>query len=244
MIFGSENISKYSQTNIAIWMILAFQAGIINMGGLIAFQVVVSHVTGYFTFASLEAGTGHQLQSFGLMIMLVAFLLGAIFSGVLVDLQLKLKKKPKYYTVFGALSVLTLITAILGGDSSFVQFGNPVSGFNSYFLVFLLCFACGLQNGAVTLVSNSIVRTTHLTGITTDLGIGLVRVWNRKRIQGIENERLANYMRMGVIVCFSLGAFMGVGLFKNYEFKGFYIPALISGLLFLAAFHSQVIRSR
>ncbi|HVK62418.1 MAG TPA: YoaK family protein [Bdellovibrionales bacterium] len=223
-------------------MVLAFQAGLLNVGGLLACQTFVSHVTGFATLAALELESGRQAHGLGLLAMLVTFMLGSMVSGVLVDLRMKQNKKPKYYIVFGFLFALTLATAIGGFNNAFGRFGRSLADLSGYGLVVLLCFTCGLQNGTITLVSKSIVRTTHLTGLVTDLGIGIIRVLNRKTLQGVETEWMANLMRAGIVLFFFLGSLVGVPLFRAMEFRGFVFPCLISGVLFAMTLYFQVIR--
>jgi uncharacterized membrane protein YoaK (UPF0700 family) len=52
---------------------------------------------------------------------------------------------------------------------------------SDYTIAGLLLFAMGAQNSLVTRVSQSVVRTTHLTGIFTDLGIELSKMFFQKR---------------------------------------------------------------
>jgi uncharacterized membrane protein YoaK (UPF0700 family) len=243
MLFGSENISTYTRYNVLIWMILAFQAGLLNLGGLMACHSFVSHVSGYATLFAVASGHRQWGQASGLLLVPVFFMLGAMLSGFLVDLRIKLQRKPRYYVVFGMIFFLQLVVAIGGFNHIFGQFGEPLERLESYMLVALLASICGAQNGLVTLVSKSVVRTTHLTGITTDLGIGLVRVWNRGRLFGkIDDEVRANYMRVGIISSFITGSVAGVRVFSIYEYRGFIFPALISGTLFFLTTYFQVIR--
>ena len=244
MIFGSENISAYTRSNMAIWMIMAFQGGIMNIGGLMACHSFVSHVTGFATLFSLEYESGNYPQAIGLLIIPLTFLLGSMVSGILVDLRLKLHKKPKYYIVFGFLFFLMTAIVIGGFNNAFGEFGLPLSSVRGYALVSLLCFTCGVQNGTITLVSKSVVRTTHLTGVTTDLGIGLIRYLNRRRIAGIEDEGKANIMRFGIILFFTLGSATGVKVFHDWKFRGFLFPCIISGMLFAVTMYFQVILPR
>jgi uncharacterized membrane protein YoaK (UPF0700 family) len=243
MIFGSENISAYTRSNMLIWIILAFQAGMMNIGGLMACHSFVSHVTGFATLFSLEYESGHYPQAAGMLIIPLTFLLGSMVSGILVDLRLKQHKKPKYYIVFGFLFLLNTVIVVGGFNNAFGAFGLPLSSGQGYFLVALLCFTCGVQNGTITLVSKSVVRTTHLTGVTTDLGIGLIRFFNRRRLTGIEDEGKANIMRIGIILFFTLGSATGVLAFRTWQFRGFLIPCGFSAMLFFATFYFQVIRN-
>ncbi len=242
MIFGSENISAYTRGNMAIWMVLAFQAGLLNVGGLMGVHSFVSHVTGFATLFALEFESSNYPQAVGLLIIPGTFLLGCMVSGLLVDLRLKLKKKPKYYIVFGFLFILTLTIAIGGFNNFFGEWGVPLSSLRGYALVSLLCFTCGVQNGTITLVSRSVVRTTHLTGVTTDLGIGLIRVLNRRRIEGVEYEWMANLMRIGIIAFYTAGRAAGVPVFRTWQFRGFIFPCLISGGLFAMTVYFQLVR--
>ncbi|MGZ3722461.1 MAG: DUF1275 family protein, partial [Bdellovibrionales bacterium] len=89
MIFGNESISAYSRTNVTIWMILAFQGGLLNIGGLLACHSFVSHVTGFATLFGLELNRTRYLAASGMLIVPLFFLLGAMLSGFLVDLRLQ-----------------------------------------------------------------------------------------------------------------------------------------------------------
>lgn len=227
----------------SIWMVLAFQAGILNIGGFLACQSFISHVTGYATLFGVALGEDDYAHAVGLIIVPLCFLLGAMLSGVLVDLRLKLGKNPRYYVVFGVLFLLILMVEITGFNRTYGNFGGPVTGLRDYFLLAMLCLICGIQNGTVSLVSRSVVRTTHLTGLVTDLGIGLVRVINRGRLRGkIEGETNANWMRLGIIFSFVLGSAIGWNVFTRWHYKGFLLPTLISALLFFLTLYFQVLK--
>jgi uncharacterized membrane protein YoaK (UPF0700 family) len=244
VIFGNPSISTYSKSNMTIWMMLALQAGLLNMGGLMACHTYVSHVTGFASLFGLEIRAGSTLHAIGLLSMPVAFLLGGMLSGLLVDLRLKMNQRPNYYIVFAVLFLLTLAITVGGFNGVFGEFGRPLSNLQGYLLVWLLCFTCGMQNGTITLVSKSIVRTTHLTGITTDLAIGLIRVINRKRIEGLQDEGKANVMRVGIIGFFILGSYLGATIFSRWQFRGFMVPCAISLLLLFMTSYFQLIRPR
>ena len=224
-----------------IWVILAFQAGLLNIGGFMACHSFVSHVTGFATLFGVELGMRSYGHAAGLLLVPVCFLLGAMISGFLVDIRLKLGKDPKYHIVFGVLFLLILIVEIAGFNKMFGKFGEPLTLPRDYALLGMLCLICGLQNATVSLVSKSVVRTTHLTGVTTDLGIGLVRVMNR-RLLGVEfeGEGRANLMRVGIISGFVLGSIAGFQIFRSWEFRGFIFPTLISGGLFATTLYFRV----
>jgi uncharacterized membrane protein YoaK (UPF0700 family) len=245
VLYGNETISAYSRSNVGVWMTLAFQGGLLNMGGYMACHTFVSHITGYATLFGYEVH--HQDITFasGLVLVPVFFLFGAMISGLLVDLQIKLQRKPRYYIVFGVLFGLLAFVAISGFNGFFGKFGEPLDQSRDYTLLAILCLVCGIQNGTITLVSRSVVRTTHLTGVTTDLGIGLVRVLNRDLLHGkIDDEWKANFMRIGIIVFFTLGSALGYSAYNSWGFRGFIFPCAISGALFSVTVYFQLVKPR
>lgn len=244
MLEGHQSISAYSKRNLAIWMVMAFQAGILNTGGFMACHTFVSHVTGYATLFGASIKDKDLFQAAGLFTVPLLFLIGAMISGVLVDIRLKLNKKPKYYVIFGVMFVLTLLVFLAGITDLLGAFGEPLMLTRDYILLAILCLICGIQNGAVSTVSRSIVRTTHLTGITTDLGLGLVRIMYKQKLPEdvVELEKKANQMRMGVITFFILGCVFAAFAFRKFEYYGFLIPLAIYGVLFALSFRYQVMR--
>ncbi|MES2769807.1 MAG: YoaK family protein [Bdellovibrionota bacterium] len=240
MLFGNESISHYNRSNIGIWMSMAFQAGILNMGGFMACHRFVSHVTGFATFFGYEANQIESDHAIGMLAVPLFFLFGAMLSGLLVDLRLKLHKKPKYYITFGLIFLLTIIVFLGGILSYFGAFGEPLIYSRDYTLLALLCLICGIQNGTITTVSKSVVRTTHLTGITTDLGIGIIRYFNRDKYDYNIDDSKANLMRVGIICFFLLGSVVAGFVFTHFQYWGFLIPVITSGLLFWLMLYFQV----
>lgn len=247
MLLGNESISDYKPSNVAIWMAMAFQAGVLNIGGFMACHRFVSHVTGFATYLGVEVSQtpDNAFHWVGMLVVPLFFLLGAMLSGQLVDLRLKLHKKPRYYITFGVIFGLTLIVLFGGVFGLFGKFGEPLALRRDYALLILLCLICGIQNGTITSVSKSVLRTTHLTGITTDLGIGLVRFLNRAKLNDTSNEvSRANLMRIGIILFFGVGSVAGGFAFKKFGYGGFTMPALTSGILFSLMMYFQVIKPR
>ncbi|MCB0348233.1 MAG: DUF1275 domain-containing protein [Bdellovibrionales bacterium] len=244
MLYGNESISQYNKSNVAIWMAMAFQAGVLNVGGFMACHRFVSHVTGFATYFALEVSQPDLTHAYGMLAVPFFFLFGSMLSGYLVDLRLKLHKLPKYYITFGIMFVLLLVVTIGGEKGFFGTFGEPLTYSKDYLLLMLLCLVCGIQNATITSVSRSVVRTTHLTGITTDLGIGIIRVLNKDKIGSeIGDEQKANWMRTGIILFFVFGSVIGGLLFKSCGYDGFWIPTITTGTLFLLMLYYRLIKS-
>jgi len=100
---------------------------------------------------------------------------------------------------------------------------------DDYFLLSFLCAASGLQNAALTSATGATIRITHLTGLTTDLGIGLVRVAKQaKNDPERKIEMVQAAMRAGTILAFMLGSTIGAILYLRYEYLGFLMPTAIA----------------
>ena len=208
------------------WFLLAFLAGSINAGGFMACNRFVSHVTGFATLAGISLKDGHWLEALGILSIPLYFLLGVIFSGYLTEKKLvKKESHQRYSPVMWLVTFFMAIVAIGGSLNWFGTFGETADLRYDYLLLALLCASCGLQNAAITSASGATIRTTHLTGLTTDLGLGLVRAKLRHLTTeeaAVENK--ANALRLGTIVSFVLGSAVGAILFGLFQYKGFFLP--------------------
>lgn len=234
MLSGRENISHYNKSNVLVWMIMAFQAGALNTGGLMACHTFVSHVTGFATLVGMSIGSEQNWHdAFRLLTIPLFFLIGSALSGVFVDLKIHTGRRPQYFMAFGAIFIILLSVTIGSQMQLFGVFGESLHLVRDYAFIGFLCLACGLQNGTITSVSRAVVRTTHLTGITTDLGIGIIRVLNhRKYPSKWPDEEKANLMRVGMISFFILGSAISAYGYSHFQYLGFILPLMTSAYLF------------
>ncbi|MEK7691245.1 MAG: DUF1275 family protein, partial [Bdellovibrionota bacterium] len=81
------------------------------------------------------------------------------------------------------------------------------------------------------------IRTTHLTGLTTDLGLGLSRLLTLQRQdETFKKELRANRLRSSSIIAFALGSAVGAWVFIKLGYSGFVLPGLIASY---AALHGR-----
>jgi uncharacterized membrane protein YoaK (UPF0700 family) len=211
------------------WFLLCFNAGCINSGGFIATGRFVSHVTGFATLFGEDLVALKLEAAGGILSVPIFFLLGSFLSGLLVDRRIQRNLAPHYDYVM-VLNATCLFLVALGGElSEFGPFGEIYKLKQVYLLLALLCLACGLQNAAITSSSGSSIRTTHLTGLTTDLGIGLARILGFSgQKQKLNYEVSINLLRGGSILAFVFGSGVGAWIFLNFGFRGFILSGLIS----------------
>ncbi len=189
--------------------LLALLAGSVNVIGLLGFEhQAVSHVSGTVTLLGSEL-LNHHHHVINLTLVLLSFLLGAAFSGFFIESQaLKLGGR---YGVALCLEGGILLLALLSLTHGHI-YGQ-----------YLASAACGLQNAMLTTFSGAIVRTTHMTGIITDLGI---MIGGYLKGQPFDKRRARLFLF--ILGGFLLGAFCGALLFRHYELKALLAPALLT----------------
>jgi uncharacterized membrane protein YoaK (UPF0700 family) len=167
--------SRSASANRQLGLVLAFVAGAINAGGFLAVQQYTSHMTGIVSSMadSLVLGASDVvLTGFG---GLISFVLGAACTAVMVNWARRRRMHSEYAAPLLLEAGLLLCFGLMGARLAHVE-GLLVPA-----TVTLLCFIMGLQNAVVTKLSRAEIRTTHLTGIVTDIGIELGKLfyWNR-----------------------------------------------------------------
>ncbi|HAI96993.1 MAG: DUF1275 family protein [Cycloclasticus sp.] len=188
---------------------LALIAGCINAMGLLGFEhQSVSHLSGTATLLGIELPSLQFQKIFHILGILLSFLSGACVAGFL--LHGSTLKLGKHY------DTALLIESIVLCASSWLL----VSG--SFYGHFLASAACGLQNALATTYSGAIIRTTHVTGIFTDLGIMLGSIF-----RGQVLDRRKAKLFLFIIFGFILGGMSGALLYAEFLFIALLIPAIV-----------------
>jgi uncharacterized membrane protein YoaK (UPF0700 family) len=212
------------------WFVLSFLAGSVNAGGYLACHRFVSHVTGFATVAGVSLEQKNWVEAVGTLAIPLYFLLGAMLSAYLTEKKYAVKVHgERYAPVMWLVSLLMGVVAVCGNNGFFGAFGSHPNIKHNFILLACLCGASGLQNAAITSASGATIRTTHMTGLTTDLGLGLIRAEVHPQSDEHRNkERLANALRFGTIFSFICGSVVAALVFARWQFRGFYMPMLIS----------------
>lgn len=232
-MFSSENLSQFNLRNYTIWMLLAFQSGTINVGGFLACHRFVTHTTGFATFFGADLAKRDFHNASGMILVPLFFLAGTIISAFLVDRRIIQNKQPRYRLVLFINALLNTIIFIAGLNGSFGQFGTAFEMSHDFSLLALLCLSSGIQNASISSASKNAIRTTHLTGNTTDLGIGLVRLFFNELDENKTNEKHFVLTRAGIICFFILGSSIAAYIFIKEHYWGFIFPAIISTTLWI-----------
>lgn len=206
---------------------LAFTAGAINAGGFLALGHYTSHMTGiassiadYIILHNIKAAV------FALGFLL-SFILGAATTSLMAN-YVRIKYSFSEYTPVLILEGILLFSFSLLWHKQFES-----SALWSTIFILLLCFVMGLQNAAITKISKSRIRTTHITGLLTDIGIGVgrhifARFSAKTSVSADDDVSLYSFL----VITFITGGISGVFLYQELGFS-FTIP-LAAVLLALA----------
>jgi uncharacterized membrane protein YoaK (UPF0700 family) len=189
--------------NLKIASLLSFIAGLVNVVGFLSVQRLTTNVTGHFAFFIDNIFRHDFLQSVVYFLYIFFFFLGSFVSNLIIEI---ISRKNERYVYAVPVSIECLILFVTGIYGKSLIFSYPD------IIAFSLLFAMGLQNSLVTTISNATVRTTHLTGLFTDLGIELSQLFfykeKEQRIKLLSSIKL----RLSIISFFFIGGIIG-GMF-------------------------------
>ncbi len=214
--------------NLKIASLLSFVAGSVNAIGFIAIQRLTTNVTGHFAFFMDDVLHLKWYAASIFFLYILFFFLGAFFSNTLIELRDRTKGVNVFILPVAVEIVLLAAVAAIG---TWFHITHPTA------IACTLLFAMGLQNALVTKISNAVVRTTHLTGLFTDLGIEVSQLFfyraRDQRLKLISNINL----RLRIIVFFFLGGVAGGLLYTRVGFHALFLPAL---LLLIGLFYDNI----
>lgn len=213
--------------NRRLGLLLAFNAGAINAGGFLVVRLYTSHMTGFVSMLADNLILGNTVLVLSAVGALLAFICGAALTAILVNWARQHRLHGSYALPLLVVALLMLVFGLVGAVTLDwrTPFAVPVT-------VLLLSFMMGLQNATVSKMSSSEIRTTHMTGIVTDLGmeLGKLLYWNHSSRPPEQRVR-ANRQRLGLYASllgmFLLGGVAGAAGFKHVGFV-FVVPLALA----------------
>lgn len=213
--FGSKRNYRH---NAKLAALLSLTAGFVNAAGFLAFTVLTTNVTGHAALFA-ENIAGKQWQNARVIALwMFLFLLGAFMSSLCITLI----GRNKRYSYAIPILIEIVILAIVASTVKIFDY----SLISKEIFAGSLLFAMGLQNALVTVISGSVIRTTHLTGTFTDLGIELGQLFSKEekdKAKMITRIKL----RLVIIVFFMSGALFGAFLYSLISYHAFWIPVIV-----------------
>lgn len=227
-MFRHKGTTRTLKHNLKIASILSFVAGMVNVAGFLSIQRLTTNITGHFAFLIDEVFKLNFINGFTFFLYIFFFFTGSFFSNLLVEILHK-KNSDKEYIIPVVLESLILLSVAL--------FGQLLIEHHPNVLAILLLFAMGMQNSLVTTLSNSAVRTTHLTGLFTDLGIELSQLFFYTHKEQRQKLFSSIKLRLTIICFFFIGGLTGGILYSSLRL---HVLALASLILFSGIFYNYL----
>lgn len=205
---------RTARANLHLGASLAFNAGALNAGGFLAIGQYTSHMTGMLSSVADNLVMGRTSLVATALLSILSFACGAASAALLVNYSRRNSNRNVYTLPLLLEAILLLIFGLIGANLRMHELVNLS------LTAVLLCYVMGLQNALITKISNAEIRTTHVTGLLTDIGIelGKLMYWNR----GAENDSghyvVANRRKLRTHVLL-VTAFLGGGVAGALGFK-------------------------
>lgn len=213
--------------NLRLAFLLAFIAGVTNAGGLFAVGQYTSHMSGIVSSIADNLAVHQVRLALAGLGSLASFMLGAACTALLVNWGRRRNLQSQYAFPLMLEAMLLL---------SFGVLGNRLVRHEWFFVsgtVVLLCFIMGLQNAIITKLSQAEIRTTHVTGMVTDVGIELGKMlyWNRHKDAPVSADKAKLLVLSALVSLFFFGGVVGALSFQRVGFISTVPLALILVLL-------------
>jgi uncharacterized membrane protein YoaK (UPF0700 family) len=192
--------------------LLATVAGCVNAVGFVGFHhQALSHMSGSAAILSTELARGEGALAVHTLLVLLCFFAGCVLSGMIIR-HSALQLGSRYGVA------LAVESALLFGAAYFLRHGVDTGDC-------LAAMACGLQNAMATTYSGAVIRTTHITGIITDLGITAGQALRRERI-----DLRRTGLHLVLVAGFVGGGFLGALGYEKFGFDALLVPAAVTGI--------------
>jgi uncharacterized membrane protein YoaK (UPF0700 family) len=229
---GFTRPERTDQNNRRLGRWLAFIAGAANAGGFLAVGQYTSHMSGIVSALADNLSIGE----IGLVVSgfssLAAFMAGAATSAIMINWGRRRRAQSEYALPLMLEAVLLLVFGLLGSnlENNRILF-VPAT-------VALLCYVMGLQNAMITKISKAEIRTTHVTGLVTDIGIELGKLfyWNVSEpghgVAAVRADRSRLRLLASLLGMFFIGGLAGA---LGFKYVGFISTLPLSAMLVVLA---------
>ncbi|HMR17981.1 MAG TPA: YoaK family protein [Sphingobacterium sp.] len=214
--------------NLQLAFVLSFVAGIVNVASVLALKVFTTNITGHFAYFAEELIDFRIELAITFLVYVTCFLIGAFTSNFFAEFFSRRNPSLAY--------TLPLIMEIMA-ISCAVFFLNPDFSYYVELTAMALLYSMGVQNAMVTKISKSVVRTTHLTGIFTDLGIEISQLLFYKESKIRQKLFRSIQLKATIVASFFVGGIVGGIGFKYWQI---YILCLPIAVLTLTTAHDYL----
>jgi uncharacterized membrane protein YoaK (UPF0700 family) len=204
----------------------AVVSGMTNVAGMVAFLAFTSNVTGHVANLARNIVEQNFSEIIVFLIWLFMFFSGAFLSSYIVR-SLEDKSYYRAHSIPIIIEIIILLFVAIYGHHFYQETQTERE-----IVIAAILFSMGLQNSLVSVVSGGLIKTSHLTGLFTDLG-GDIADWLHPNVKKTEVIRNKIFIRLTILGFYFLGGIIGGYFFNLYEFAIFYfIPVILLTILY------------
>jgi uncharacterized membrane protein YoaK (UPF0700 family) len=204
----------------------AFVSGVLNVAGMVAFLAFSSNITGHVANLANHFVQQNFREVAVFLIWLFMFFSGAFMSHFIVR-SLEHKSLYRAHATPVIVEIVILLFVAVYGHHFYQE-----TQLEREIIIGLLLFANGLQNSLVSTVSGGLIKSSHLTGLFTDLG-GDIAEWLHPRTERSIIVKNKIYLRLTILSFYFVGGIAGGYFFDLYSFAIFYfIPIILLTILY------------
>lgn len=204
----------------------AMVSGMTNVVGLVAFLAFTSNITGHVANLSKHIVEQNFGEILTFLLWLFMFFAGAFLSSFIVR-SLEDKSYYRAHSIPVIIEIIVLLFVAIYGHNFYKE-----TEIERKVVITTILFSMGLQNSLVSIISGGLIKSSHLTGLFTDLG-GEVAEWLHPKVEKTEVVRNKIYIRFTVLGFYILGGIIGGYFFNLYDFAIFYcIPVILLTILY------------
>ena len=204
----------------------AFISGATNVASVVAFLAFTTNITGHVANLARHVAERNLHEVVLFFIWLLLFFLGAFIANFLIRSAWN-RSSYRAHSRPMIIEIIVLLFVAIYGDKFYAE-----SQTEREIIIGALLFSMGLQNSMVSTISGGLIKSSHLTGLFTDLG-GDVSEWLHPRSKSKEIVKHRIYVRLTVLTFYFLGGLAGGYFFNAYDFVIFYfIPLILLTILY------------
>ena len=213
---------RTANIDLALAGLLSSVAGALNAVGFLIAGSFTANMTGNISAFADTLADGAVVISLSFAGLVVAFIFGAGIAALVIQAGERKKIRSIYALAIAAEAVVLLLLS--------AALVLAPSGMHETFLVVILSFVMGLQNAVTTMISRARVRTTHVSGMATDIGIELAALVGGDASRQDALPKLS--LHSLTLACFAVGGVCGAVLFG---FVGYWLFVIAAAILLLIA---------
>lgn len=214
--------ARTASIDLALAGLLSSVAGALNAVGFVVAGSFTANMTGNISAFADYLANGATVIALSFAGLVVAFICGAWSAALAIQTGERYRLKSVFALAIAAEAVIILL---LGAGLLLAPAALPET-----VLLIVLSFVMGLQNATTTMISRARVRTTHVSGMATDVGIELAALVGGAYLRREAMPKLV--LHSLTLVCFAVGGVCGVLLLGAI---GYWLLVLAAFILLLIA---------